>query len=199
MNDQAIGLVRASFRHAKFLSIGLGISMVLLAGSAEAAAQDENLVVPIPAGFKVVTQSHDDRVALTEMVPNAESAGQWTQMVTTQIYFGKQGLSFDTYKADMEQRWKAGCDATASAPVAAAKENGYDFRIWLQSCRFNDPSRPPESAWFKMIQGNDNTYIVQVTSHVEMAPSLVKQWMLYLQRVMVCDARLQQLACPASR
>lgn len=175
-----------------------GLSLALLAGNAKAAMEDENLLQPLPSGFKIANQQHNSRGALTEMVPSTESVDDWTRMVTTQIYFGSQGPSFDAYQSSMEERWKAACDIAEAAPITSGKENGYDFRIWMQSCHFNDKKRPPEITWFKMIQGNDSSYVVQVAFHTELEKSQVIQWMKYLKEVTVCDSRLRERACPAT-
>ncbi len=176
---------------------GCGLALLLLAGSAAAALQDENLLQPLPDGFKVGNQQHNDHAALTEMVPSNESVDQWTQMVTTQIYFDRGALSFDNYQAQMEQRWKGACDSVDSQPVTSGKENGYDFRLWVQSCHFNDPKHPPEVTWFKMIKGNDSTYVVQVAFHADPQKDQVVHWMKYLRGVTVCDTRLKDRPCPA--
>lgn len=176
-----------------------GVALALLAGSAFAALENENLLQPLPVGFKIATQEHNSHAALTEMVPSAESVDNWTQMVTTQIYFGANGPSFEAYKSGMEQRWQTACDTTDSVPVTSGKENGYDFQIWMQACRHTDATHAPEITWFKMIKGNDSTYVLQVAFHAEPQKEQVIKWMKYLKQVTVCDSRLKDRACPTTK
>src|ERR1700744_2936924 len=96
-----------------------GVALALFAGSAAASLEGENLLQPLPTGFKIATQEHNSHAALTEMVPSTETVDSWTQMVTTQIYFGATGPSFEAYKSGMEQRWQTACDKTDSVPVTA--------------------------------------------------------------------------------
>jgi hypothetical protein len=194
---------RNTFGNRRRIKAGLLLSCALawplFAGNASAALEGENLLQPLPAGFKVATQEHNSHAALTEMVPSAENVDNWSQMVTTQIYFGASGPSFEAYKSGMEQRWQTACDTTDSVPVTAGKENGYDFQIWMQACRHADATHAPEITWFKMIKGNDSTYVLQVAFHAEPQKEQVIAWMKYLKQVTVCDSRLKDRACPAAR
>ena len=176
-----------------------GVALALFTNAASASLEGENLLQPLPAGFRIATQEHNHRAALTEMVPSAETVDSWTQMVTTQIYFGASGPSFETYKSGMEQRWQTACDTTDSVPVTIGKENGYDFQIWMQSCHHADAKHPPEITWFKMIKGNDSTYVLQVAFHAEPQKEQVIQWMKYLKQVTLCDSRLKDRACPTTK
>lgn len=177
--------------------LSLTTCFTLHAAPASTGLEDENLLQNLPDGFKIVTQERKGNFSLMEMVPKAESVDDWTQMVTTQIFYGAGDLSFDNYKADMEQRWKAACDTSDSTPVTDGHENGYAFRIWLETCHFNDTKRKPEITWFKIIQGNDSAYVVQVAFHFEPSKEQVVQWMRYLKKAVVCDSRLKDRACPA--
>lgn len=179
--------------------LSCSVVLAFFAGSASASLEGENLLQPLPPGFKIATQEHNHRAALTEMVPSAETVDNWTQMVTTQIYFGASGPSFETYRSGMEQRWQTACDKTDSVPVTTGKENGYDFQIWMQSCHHADAKHPPEITWFKMIRGNDSTYVLQVAFHAEPQKEQVIQWMKYLKQVIVCDSRLKDRVCPTTK
>lgn len=96
----------------------------------------------------------------------------------------------------MQQRFSQSCDHADTEPVSSGKENGYDYRLWLQVCRYDDTGRPPEITWFKMIQGNDRTYVVQKAFHVEPTKAQVVDTMHYLKGIQVCDSRLKDRPCP---
>lgn len=160
-----------------------------------AGLKNENLLQPLPHDFKIANQDGNQKASLTEMVPKDETLDDWSTMVTTQIYYGEKDASFEIYRSNMKQRWKAACDTAESASVRDGEENGYAFQLWVQSCHFSDEKRKPEITWFKMIKGHDSAYVVQVAFHYEPSKPEIVQWMKYLGSVTVCDSRLKGQGC----
>lgn len=159
--------------------------------------QDENLIQSLPPGFKIATRgTAAGGVELTEMIPNGETVDNWTEMVTTQVFFGVKDLSFQTYVSDMEKHWKSSCDEANSKRLRDGKENGYAFHLWMQTCSYRDSTRDPEITWFKFIQGNDSTYVVQYAFHVEPSKDQVIDAMHYLAEIQACDTRRTESPCP---
>ena len=62
---------------------------LLLAGGASAQLKDENLLQGMPAGYKIGFQERQGPIIITEMVPESESAEEWTEMVTSQLFIGQ--------------------------------------------------------------------------------------------------------------
>src|SRR5262245_5892960 len=69
----------------KLSSLPLALAVAMAASAAAAQLQNENLLVTMPDGFKMDFQQKAKEMLISEMVPNAESVGNWTQMVTVQI------------------------------------------------------------------------------------------------------------------
>lgn len=161
-----------------------------------ADVKDETLLQNMPLGYKIDFQSRHGNMGITEMVPQAESVKNWTEMVTTQVFFGLKNATPEQFQAVMEKNWLASCKASQSASVAKGAENGYPFTLWMLSCPLNQATGKPEITWFKAIKGNDSFYVVQKAFRFEPTREQVIQWMQYLKKVSLCDTRLPDRACP---
>lgn len=161
-----------------------------------AALQGENLLQPLPTGFRIANEQSEGRASLTEMVPANETVDQWTRMVTTQVYRGLSDASFFAkYQAQMKDRWSKACDVADTQPFSDSNENGYATHVWLQVCAFKDKQKKPEVTLFKFIQGRDATYVVQMAFHFQPAKAQLAASMTYLSKVTVCDTRRADSPC----
>src|SRR5512141_3413025 len=93
--------------HRLILLVGLAV----VTPAADSLAQQrpmpfvgENLLVTLPDGYKVGHTAKNDKISITEMVPKAESVNNWTEMVTTQIFFGRK-LAPQQFKSRMDMLW----------------------------------------------------------------------------------------------
>ena len=66
---------------------------------------------------------------ITEMVPQgAQSANDWTEMVTVQVFLGlKQPPA--VFKNNIAQLWKKACPDSTAGDVWQGKENGYPAEL----------------------------------------------------------------------
>jgi hypothetical protein len=170
---------------------------VLAAAPAAAQLVNENLLVTKPDGYKVGFSDKKNNAVITEMVPDAESVENWTEMVTVQIFLGMKGVSPEQFKARMERLWLGACSNAISNPIASATENGYPVSVWQMFCPRNAQTGKPETTWFKAIQGRDSFYVVQKAFKFEPSKEQVVTWTRYLKKASVCDSRLPGRACPA--
>ena len=161
-----------------------------------AELKDENLLQSLPQGYKIDYQIQQGNMLMTEMVPQAESVKNWTEMVTTHIYLGAKNLSHEAFQAEMEKGWLAACKGGEIAPIKKGNENGYAFSMWVQTCPNNPATGKPEDTLFKAIKGNDSYYVVQKAFRFEPTNEQISRWVLYLRTVGVCDTRLANSPCP---
>lgn len=173
------------------LSLLLALPSVCLA-----ELKDENLLQNLPNGYKVDFQTKQGNMVMTEMVPQAETVKNWTEMVTTQIFLGMKNATPEQFQAFMAKSWLAACKGGEVAPITKGEENGYAFSIWLQACPLNQSTGKPEKTWFKAIKGNDSFYVVQKAFKFDPSKDQITQWMQYFRSVMVCDTRLADRPCP---
>ena len=156
----------------------------------------ENLLQNLPNGYKVDFQTKQGNMVLTEMVPRAETAKNWTEMLTTQIFLGMKNATPEQFQVQMAKSWLAACKGGEIASITKGEENGYAFSIWLQTCPLNQSTGKPENTWFKAIKGNDSFYLVQKAFKFAPSKEQVTQWMRYFRSIMVCDTRLADRPCP---
>nr|WP_314899575.1 hypothetical protein [uncultured Deefgea sp.] len=166
-----------------------------------AALSDENLLVALPTGYKLDFQNKQGNIATTEMVPQAETVSNWTEMVTTQVFLGTKinNVTLAQFQTYMGKTWLAACKDGNVTPLKNGKENGYDFSFWVQTCPLNSATGKPENTWFKAIKGNDSLYIVQKAFKFDPTKEQVAQWTQYLRSAIVCDTRLAESPCPTSK
>ena len=160
------------------------------------ALENENLLVNLPAGYKVGHNARNQKQVITEMVPSGETVENWTEMVTVQIFLGLKSQPA-AFRANMEKLWAGACSGGTSTSVSEDKTNGYAAMLWRQSCPLNKQTGKPEMTWFKAVAGNDSFYVVQKAFKFEPTPEKLNEWIAFLNKVSVCDTRLKDRACPA--
>jgi hypothetical protein len=182
-------------RHAER---AFAVILVMLAPAAQAQLVNENLLVAMPEGYKVGWQDRKPDHLINEMVPAGQTVENWTEMVTVRIFFNRKSTP-DAYRAQLEKAWTAACPKTMSQPVAQGPERGYAAAVWMQVCFDNPQTGKPEHTFFKAIAGNDSFYVVEKAFKYAPAREEVVKWTRYLKDVAVCDSRLPDRACPATK
>jgi len=157
----------------------------------------ETLLVGVPPGYKVDFQSKQPHMLMTEMVPEGQSVKDWTEMLTTQIFYGERAPTAEAMQARMRDAWLGACKEGTVAPIAKGDEHGYPVTVWMSTCPRNSATGKPEHTWFKAIRGNDSLYVVQKAFRFEPSREQVVEWMQFLRRVAVCDSRRAERKCPA--
>lgn len=160
-----------------------------------AGLEDENLLQTLPDGYQIGFQDRKAGAQITEMVPKAETVENWTEMLTTQVFFGLK-VAPRQFKASMDEALQASCPGAESGEGVQDQENGYPILVWLQACPLNPATGKPEYTLHKAIQGNDSFYIVQKAFKYAPSEQEVTRWLKYLRGVNVCDTRLPASACP---
>jgi hypothetical protein len=166
--------------------------------TASAELINENLLVEVPAGYKIDFQEHKPNSLMNEMVPTSETVNNWTEMVTVQIFYNLKTTP-DAFVGTMASGWIAACPGATSSSVAGGDENGYPAAVWLLKCPKNPATGKPEITWVKTMQGKDSFYVVQKAFKFTPSNDQVVQWMKYLRAVAVCDSRLPDRACPQTK
>ncbi len=159
-------------------------------------AGNENLLQTLPDGHQIGFQDRKGGAQITEMVPKAETVENWTEMLTTQVFFGLK-VAPRQFKASMDEAMQAGCPGAKSMEGVQDQENGYPILAWLQVCPSKPATGKPEKPWYKAIQGNDSFYLVQNAFKYAPSEQEVTRWLKYLRGISVCDTRLPASACPA--
>lgn len=157
--------------------------------------QDENLMTPLPKGFKIGATGPTPTGAMTEYIPEAETVGDWSRMVTTMVmHIPPQP---DEFSAGLAQSIKGGCPDIEAVKSMDGTENGYAFSLWLFQCPLNPQTGKPEGFVMKAVRGQDALYVVQYAYREMMTTEQTTQAVLYLRQVNVCDTRTAEHPCPA--
>ena len=156
----------------------------------------ENMLVPLPKGFKMGANSHPKGMLVVEYVPQDETVQNWSRMVTQQIVFGASRVDPDALPRSMSPGWASSCPGGSSQKILGAAERGYPVSIWMFLCPLNPATQRPESMWMKTISGADSFYSVQYAVKETASPELISPAMAYLRSVTVCDTRREAAKCP---
>jgi hypothetical protein len=175
--------------------IHLSIILAMTTSAAVAELQNENILMTIPDGYKTDFQQKTSDMLISELVPVDQSATNWTEMITVQIFYALK-VTPGQFKIGIDKEGTRLCPGSWSQSIAQGSENGYPTMVWYQSCSLNKATGKPEFTWFKAIQGNDSFYVVQVALKSRPSEELITRWMDYLKRVRVCDTRLPGRAGP---
>jgi len=189
-------ILRSGYAASSVLGVTVLI-VLLLPSAANADLVNENLLVEIPAGYKVGYRAERGTMVMNEMVPDGQTVNNWTEMVTVQIFHGLK-VAPEKFRDTLQQRWAAACPGGSGADVTSDTENGYPVLVWLLDCPKNPETQKPEITWFKAIAGNDSFYLVQKAFKFKPSKEEIDRWMAYLKSVAVCDTRIVARACPQS-
>ena len=179
--------------------VALLLTSLVLAGcaSVETRPSPENLLQALPGGFKIASRIQQGPILSTEMVPEKESAEEWTEMITTQIYVGLQSVSPAEFRAESRRKWLAACTDGEFAEIFSGEEDGYPLAVWMLSCPYSKLPGRPEYTWFKAIRGIDNFYVVQKASRFRPTNEQVAESMQYLKSIDICGSRHPERPCPS--
>ena len=172
------------------------IASFAICGSVLAQLDGENLIQSQPPGYKVGFQAKKGNMLLTEMVPEAETVQNWTELLTTQVFLGLKTATPQQFRDFMQAQAAKSCPDGQNAKIAEGVENGYAFALWIQDCPRVHQTGKPERTWFKAIRGKDSFYVVQKAFRFQPAEEQVVRWTQYLREVQVCDARVPDQKCP---
>lgn len=168
-----------------------------LVGPAFAAKlQNENLLTPVPSGFKVGYAADNGKTTMMELIPKAESVEDWSRMVTSRTDRNLH-VDPDVYAKTLGKGWKASCPGGEITKVRSGMERGYPFALWLYICPLNPQTGKPETMTLKAIRGKDAFYQVQYAFRRDADADVATTEGSYLSGVLVCDTRKPDQACPA--
>ena len=159
------------------------------------ALKNENLLVGMPAGYKVAYQTRVKNMKLTEMIPKTQSLKNWSEMVTVQIFLNDKKLSPEDFFNSMRANHAKACKRSRATLIRKGIENGYAFSFFFLVCPLNAKTKKPEYTWVKTIRGNDSFYVVQKAWKKAPGKSSIVKWTKYPRRASACDTRLSDRKC----
>lgn len=188
-------MLQKTMRH---LCFGL-IAAVTWMTAAAALPEEENVLVPIPKGYKVDFQRNDNNARVTEMVPVNESGKNWTEKLTVRVFYRLADVAPEKFKSQLEQLWSKACPGNESKLVKTGNDGGLPSITWVMLCKSNPSTGKPENTWLKVIQGADSLYVVEKAYKFVPTKAQEKQWLAFLDKVSVCDPRVPERPCPEAK
>jgi hypothetical protein len=173
------------------------LALALLVSGAAAALEGENLLAPMPDGFKVGYHVANDDEIMAEYVPSAETVDDWSRMVTVQVFHKLKNADPDGFAGNLAKGWREACPGGDGRNLTAGNENGYAYSLWAFECPLNPETAKPETMWLKATSGADGLYSVQYAYRSAADGALTLAAMTYLKGVSVCDKRHIERPCPA--
>ncbi len=174
------------------------IAAVALAAPA-AAAGNETLLLKMPKGFKVVAEDKTDKDIKTVMVPDGQSASNWTEMVATQVFYNLRDVPPAEYRSRHEKAEAANCPGVTFEKVKDGTENLYPVAVWMQKCPKSSETGKPQVSWLKAVQGRDSFYLVQRAFGFEPSAKQIKASTAFIDAAKVCDTRVPGQRCPPGK
>ncbi|HSV01958.1 MAG TPA: hypothetical protein VLI41_02025 [Phenylobacterium sp.] len=158
--------------------------------------REENILLPLPQGFKVGYRARNAQAQITEYVPTSETVDDWSRMITEQIFYQRGKSDPETLPKGMVGAYQAACPGGAGRELGSEPENGYAVATWTFACPRNPSTGKPETMWMKVIAGGDALYAVQYAYRASASPALAAPALDYLKRVTACDSRGPDHPCP---
>ena len=175
----------------------LALAVLLASFGSATAIEGENLLAPMPDGFKVGYHAADDSETMAEYVPAAETVDDWSRMVTVQVFRKLKSSDPDVFAGNLAKGWRSACAGGDGRKITAGVENGYPFSLWAFDCPLNPETGKPETMWLKATGGADSLYSVQYAYRSATSQERAAAAINYLKSVSVCDKRHIERPCPA--
>jgi len=160
------------------------------------APEAENLLLPVPNGFKAGSNQDQPGVQrMTEYLPLDETFANWSRLITVDVFHRLHSVDPDQLPAGMRPAWKSSCPGAQVDEVAKSTINGYAATLWLFQCPLNPNAGKPENMWIKVISGADALYAVQYAFHQPITDLARTEALTYLNGVTACDSRSAAHPC----
>ncbi len=171
--------------------------LALVLPTLAAAQGGEQLLVPVPQGYALAHSAAGPDGALQEYIPNGETLGAWSQMMTVRDFPRLAGADPAAFHGNLIQSLIAACPSAQYAEVTATVERGAAVHIVLAGC----PASPVTGGeeWFlsKAIGGQAALYNVQGAWRGPATRELVEAWTLILRDAVLCDPARADMPCLA--
>lgn len=125
--------------------------------------QGERFFISIPDGWKEVIRTRQQGADVIAYVPKEQNATQWTDMLTIQVFQGMNALPAQSFYDRSTASYKKACETVRIGQMQSGASNGYPSAFWVLACGMQLQSGSGETAFFRLIQGNNALYMAQRT------------------------------------
>ena len=163
----------------------------LFSYSASAFLPGENLLSPLPKGWKVAHTSDQKGISqIMEIVPENQTLQNWRRMITVQNIYSLKNTDPQQFAGRFISSFQATCPKiqvfqSSHDQNASGRPN---LRLYLLNPECG--KRPAESVLILVLKGNDALHVVQYAWRpTPPTPQELKEGNAYLDRIRFCDTR----------
>ncbi|MCG6206050.1 hypothetical protein LPW26_15475 [Rhodopseudomonas sp. HC1] len=159
-----------------------------------AHAEEQMLLTP-PKGFKVVAESSTEKTKTAVMVPQGQSAANWTERLSTQLLFKQVDEAPEVFRARAEKAALAECPGATFEKLKGGTENLYPMAAWIETCAKPKDGGGMLQTWTKAVQGRENFYVLQKSHRFAPDAKQLKALTKLFDAARVCDTRVPGQRC----
>lgn len=139
----------------------------------------------MPSGYKIVFREATRMGSILELIPEAETLLQWSEMLTVQVLHNRAGWTLSGYRAAIGKRWAETCPSSSSDLVEQGTEQSRPMLIWSQRCPLNKQTGKPEMTWFKVVRRDDQLIVAQKAFRFQPSVEQVAFWIANLKALRI--------------
>ncbi|MEO5338768.1 MAG: hypothetical protein H7841_18085, partial [Magnetospirillum sp. WYHS-4] len=187
-------------------------ALLLLAWPVGAAPpSQERLFAAPPAGWTAVRKEFKEGRRLHEYLPPGQTAKDWTERVTVQVFEGMLDVPAVTFAMRMADGVRESCERYEGQDPDSRQVNGYEVSLLLLECRrpAPDAARPQvvprriEVLMSTVIRGREGIYVVQRAwrgdqpggGHPFYSRPAREAWLAFMGTVELCDLADRAAPC----
>ncbi|MFA5529193.1 MAG: hypothetical protein WDA11_00860 [Thiohalomonadaceae bacterium] len=140
----------------------------------------EKLNFSVPKNYKIAHQVQSNGQSILELIPQNETLGNWTRMVTIQTFENPEKYNPEKFINGMFQLADNPCENVFSTKILTSTINGFPYSHGSMRCDFKDKNKLGEAFTVKAIKGNKLFYVAQVASRTPMSNNEAQYWAYYV-------------------
>ena len=174
------------------------LTLVCATGAAaQGYSPGENLIVDIPPGFGLVTQTESADSAIEEYIPQNQTLQTWSDLITLQVFPGLGGTGPDAFLDRMAGAVAGECPGAEIGSVQPVGVGAYPSALFVVICPDSPRTEGIESFAAYAIGGLDRLYVVQYAWDRRPSPDDIAAAQMLFAGVLLCDTRRADASCPA--
>jgi hypothetical protein len=142
----------------------------------------------IPDGYWIAYAATLDTSSILELVPKGETIGEWTEMVTAQVFSNKNELTLLEVRDGMEKMWRDTFPGSSSEFIEQGFEHNHPVMIWSQLAPLNLKTGKPEMTWFKASIRDGKIAIIHKAFKFSPSVEQIAYWLAFLRDVRIVES-----------
>lgn len=167
----------------------------------------ERFFMTLPDGWQEVTREEQGGVSLVAFTPGGQGVSAWEDMIVVQIFETAPPPSLESLFGSTTDHYQQSCEAVRAGSLQPGESNGYSAGFWVLGCNRNAATNAGETAFFRVIEGEQASYLLQrswrtpaypADGQPEIPAEEQQEAMAALASFTVCDPGRPAHPCPQS-